>query len=214
MNIILFGATGQTGREVLKQALERGHRITAVVRDPSKIDVNHERLTVVAGDARDAQSVLAAMPGHEAVINTMGPGGPSVSDQFLDILTEGTRNLVEGMRAAGIRRIVSMGSAGTLQATAELLIRDNPNFPDSARKISGSHLQAWKTLEASELEWTLLCPPARLEPGSRTGQYRVREDYLLDGGLALKIMYGDLADFLLNEVEQGKHIGHRVNIAY
>lgn len=214
MNIILFGATGQTGREVLKQALERGHRITAVVRDPSKIDVNHERLTVKTGDARNAQLVAAIILGHEAVINTMGPGGPDVSDQFLDILTEGTRNLVESMRVAGIQRIVSMGSAGTLQATTELLIRDMPNFPVMARNISGAHLQAWKTLEASGLEWTLLCPPARVEPGSRTGQYRVRDDSMLDGGPMLKITHGDMADFLLNEMEQGKHIGRRVNIAY
>ncbi|MEW5939535.1 MAG: SDR family oxidoreductase [Chloroflexota bacterium] len=214
MNIILFGATGQTGREVLKQALERGHRITVVARDPSRIALNHERLTVMTGDAREAQSVLAAMPGHEAVINAMGPGGPDISDQFLDILTEGTRNLVEGMKAAGILRIVSMGSAGTLQATTELLIRDMPNFPAMALNISGAHLQAWKTLEASGLEWTLLCPPARVEPGSRSGQYRVREDYMLDGGPMLKIAYGDMADFLLNEAEQGEHVGHRVNIAY
>ncbi len=214
MNIILFGATGQTGHEVLTQALEHGHWITAVARDPSRINLNHERLTVMAGDARDAQSVLATMSGQEAVINTMGPGGPDVSEQFLDILTEGTRNLVESMRVAGIRRIVSMGSAGTLQATIELLIRDMPNFPAMARNISGAHLQAWKTLEASELEWTLLCPPARVEPGSRTGQYRVREDYMLNGGPKLMITYGDMADFLLNEIEQGKHIGRRVNIAY
>jgi len=215
MNIILFGATGQIGRQILDQALERGHKVTAFVRDASKLDVTHPNLRVVEGDARDAQSVAAVMPGHDVVVSALGPGGPELSDQYLDILTDGTRHLVEGMKAASLRRIVALGSVATLNATADTLLRDMPGFPAFARNISGAHLESLNTLQASELDWTVLCPAPVVEPGARTGRYRVRADFLLDGDpRSTKITTGDAADFVLNEVEQGKYIGHRVNVAY
>ena len=214
MNIILFGATGQIGRQILKQALERGHTVTAFVRDAAKLDVTHLRLTVMVGDARNARAVAAAIPGHDAVINAMGPGGPDVSDKYLDIITDGIRHLVQGMRQAGLRRIVVLGSVATLNAAPDKLLRDLPNFPDLARNISGAHLEAWKTLAASGLDWTVICPAPIVESGEPTGQYRTQADFLLGGGPQLKIATGDVADLLLNEVEHGNHIGHRVNVAY
>ena len=214
MNIILFGATGQIGRQILKQALERGHTVTAFVRDAAKLDVTHLRLTVMVGDARNARAVAAAIPGHDALINAMGPGGPDVSDKYLDIITDGIRHLVQGMRQAGLRRIVVLGSVATLNAAPDKLLRDLPNFPDLARNISGAHLEAWKTLAASGLDWTVICPAPIVESGEPTGQYRTQADFLLGGGPQLKIATGDVADLLLNEVEHGNHIGHRVNVAY
>ena len=214
MNIILFGATGQIGQQILKQALERGHTVTAFVRDAAKLDVTHLRLTVMVGDARNARAVAAAIPGHDAVINAMGPGGPDVSDKYLDIITDGIRHLVQGMRQAGLRRIVVLGSVATLNAAPDKLLRDLPNFPDLARNISGAHLEAWKTLAASGLDWTVICPAPIVESGEPTGQYRTQADFLLGGGPQLKIATGDVADLLLNEVEHGNHIGHRVNVAY
>jgi len=214
MNIILFGATGQIGQQILKQALERGHTVTAFVRDAAKLDVTHLRLTVMVGDARNARAVAAAIPGHDAVINAMGPGGPDVSDKYLDIITDGIRHLVQGMRQAGLRRIVVLGSVATLNAAPDKLLRDLPNFPDLARNISGAHLKAWKTLAASSLDWTVICPAPIVESGEPTGQYRTQADFLLGGGPQLKIATGDVADLLLNEVEHGNHIGHRVNVAY
>jgi len=214
MNIILFGATGQIGRQILAQALQRGHQVTAFVRDASKLDLAHPNLTVRIGDARDGEAVAAAMPGHDAVISAMGPGGPEISDKYLDILTDGTRHLVAGMQAAGLRRIVALGSVATLNVTPDAILRDMPNFPELARNISGAHLESLKTLQASGLDWTVLCPPPTVEPGERTGQYRVQADLLLEGGPASKITTGDAADFALNEVERGEFIGRRVNIAY
>jgi len=215
MNIILFGATGQIGRQILDQALERGHKVTAFVRNVSKLNVTHPNLSVAQGDARDAQSVAAAMPGHDAVVSALGPGGPEVSDPYLDILTDGTRHLVEGMKAAGLRRIVALGSVATLNATPDTLLRDMPGFPAFARNISGAHLESLKTLQASGLDWTVLCPAPMVEPGERTGRYRVQADFVLEGDpQSTKITTGDAADFVLNEVEQGKYIGHRVNVAY
>jgi len=214
MNIILFGATGQIGQQILKQALERGHKVTAFVREPSKIKATHSNLTIKQGDAHTSQAVAEAVPGHDVVVNAMGPGGPGVSDQFLDILTEGSRHITQAMQKAGIKRLVALGSAGMLQATPNQLLRDTPNFPAFTRNISGAHLQAWKTYEAAGLEWTIVCPPAVVEPGERTGNYRLSTDYMVETGIMLKIATGDLADFILNEVEQGKYICRRVSLAY
>jgi putative NADH-flavin reductase len=215
MNIVLFGATGHIGRQILDQALARGHTVTAFVRDASKLDMAHPDLRVAEGDARDAQSVAAVMPGHDAVVSALGPGGPDVSDRYLDILTAGTRHLVDGMSAAGLRRIVALGSVATMNATPDTLLRDMPGFPAFARNISGAHLESLKALQASGLDWTVLCPAPVVEPGPRTGRYRVQADVLLVGDpQSTTISTGDAADFVLNEVERGTYIGHRVNIAY
>jgi len=215
MKIVLFGATGHIGRRILDQALERGHTVTAFVRDASRLDVTNPELTVAEGDARDAQSVAAVMPGHDAVVSALGPGGPDVSNKFLDILTDGTRHIVEGMNAAGLRRIVALGSVATMNATPDTLLRDMPGFPAFARNISGAHLESLRTLQASGLDWTVLCPAPVVEPGARTGRYRVQADFVLDGdSRSTKISTGDVADFVLNEVERGTYIGHRINIAY
>ncbi len=215
MKLILFGATGQIGIQILKQALARGHKVTAFVRDPAKLESSNPNLTITVGDARNLEGVASAMPGHEAVISALGPGGPEISDKYLGILTEGTGNLVAGMKTAGLRRIVVLGSLATLNVTPDKMLREMPNFPQMAWNISGAHLESLKTLQASGLDWTVLCPPPTVEPGERTGKYRVQADFLLEGDpQSTKITTGDAADFVLNEVEQGKYIGHRVNFAY
>jgi putative NADH-flavin reductase len=215
MKLILFGATGQIGIQILKQALARGHKVTAFMRDQTKLESSNPNLTITVGDARDPQAIAFAMPGHEAVISALGPGGPEISDKYLDILTEGARHLVAGMKAAGLRRIVVLGSVATLNVTPEKMLREMPNFPHMAWNISGAHLESLKTLQTSGLDWTVLCPPPTVVPGERTGKNRVQADFLLEGDpQSTKITTGDAADFALNEVEQGKYIGYRVNIAY
>jgi hypothetical protein len=155
------------------------------------------------------------MSGQDAVVSALGPGGPDVSDEHLDILTDGTRHLVDGMRAAGLRRIVVLGSVATLNVTQDTLLRDTPGFPAFARNISGAHLESLKTLQASGLDWTVVCPAPVVEPGARTGRYRVQADVVLAGDKQpARITAGDVADLVLTEVEQGDYIGHRVNLAY
>lgn len=214
MRVVLFGATGQIGSRVLTQALPRGHQMTVVVREPSKITVADPGLTVVEGNARDRDAVVAVIAGHEAVISALGPGGPGVSDQHLDILTVGTSNLIAGMRTAGIRRSVVLGSVATLNATPDTLLRDMAGFPEMARNISGAHLEALDMWRASGLDWTVVCPPPTVEPGDPTGHYRTRADYLLEGDpRRARITTGDIASFVLDELEGNEFVGHRVNVS-
>lgn len=218
MRLVLFGATGLIGRDILAQGLARGHHLTALVRDPARLARTGHGLTVVMGDARREEDVAHLLSGrHDAVVNAMGPGGVGASDAFLDILTECPGHIVSCMRQAGLLRIVALGSNGTLCVQPGLMLRDTPGFPPYALNISGAHLQALRTYRESGLAWTVICPATVVEPGEATGVYRVREDLVLDGVPKpphAGISTGDLADCILNEVEHGRHIGHLVHVSY
>jgi putative NADH-flavin reductase len=100
MRLIVFGASGKTGREIVQQALERGHDVTAFVRDPAKLKLTHDRLNVARGDVMDAPSVDAAMPCHDAILVAVGHRrylGPS------KILSEGTRHIISAAQKHGVR---------------------------------------------------------------------------------------------------------------
>lgn len=212
MRIIVFGANGQFGTRIVKEALAGGHQVTAFVRKAESLPLVHENLTIQVGDVRRAADTIGAVQGHDAVISALGPGGPGVSDQHLDVLTEGIPHLIEGMWAAGIKRIVALGSVATLEATPGILIRDTPNFPAFARNISGAHLEAAQALAASGMEWTIVCPPLRIEAGERTGHYRLQDEQAIPG--ESRISYEDMAHFILNELGQRQHLYRKVNIAY
>ncbi|MGB8021298.1 MAG: SDR family oxidoreductase [Candidatus Nanopelagicales bacterium] len=217
MRLVLFGATGQIGRDILAQALARGHRVTALVRDPARLPKAGHGVKVMMGDARREADVARAVVNQDAVVNAMGPGGLGTSDAFLDVLTECPGHIVDGMRAAGVQRIVALGSNGTLWVQPGLMLRDTPGFPPYALQVSGAHLRALRTYQESGLAWTVICPASVVEPGGPTGHYRVRDDFVLDGVPRPPqpgIRTGEIAHFALTEVERGEHIGHQVHVAY
>jgi hypothetical protein len=94
------------------------------------------------------------------------------------------------------------------------MLRDAPNFPAFARNISGAHLQALRIYQATDLDWTVVCPPASVAEGESKGNYRIRQEYVLENVGQPGILTADLGDFIVKEVEQGQHIGHLVNVAY
>lgn len=207
MNILLFGATGHLGSRILEQALEGGHSITAFVRDPTKLG-NAPHLKIIQGDARDAETVAKAMPDHEAVISALGPSGMQNPP---DVISVGTRNIVDGMTSAGLTRLISVAAAGILPMDEHRLRRDAPGFPPFLRGISAEHLAVWQMLEATNLDWTLICPP-NMPPGERAGTYRVRPNAFPEGGQHISLQ--DAAHFVMHELNQGAFIRERVGIAY
>ena len=126
------------------------------------------------------------------------------------------RNIIAAMHAQAVRRIVVLGGAGILSLSETMLVRDAPGFPGFLRLLSGAHLEAWQLLEKSGLDWTILCPPATIEPGPRTGDYRVQADRIIADPArprGLRISFDDAAEWMVDEVEQGRYLGRRVNIA-
>lgn len=205
MRLLLLGATGRLGGHVLNEALARGHAVTAVVRSPPSLTVTHPRLTVLQGNVRDAEAIAHAMPGHDAVVTTLGAKRAGETPDMLEIAA---RHVVAAMTAAGVPRVIVLASAGILQRDAETLRRDAPGYPAAFREGSGAHLAAYRHYEASDLAYTILCPP-ELEPGP-AGPYEVMVDYLPEG--PKRIAMASAAGFMIDALEQGLYLRQRVGL--
>src|SRR5579883_137666 len=111
MKIALFGASGVIGRRIAQEALERGHTVTAIVRDPAGLDLSHERLTAAAADVRDPAAVARVAAGHDVVVSAIGPSG----NEQPGVLVEAARALLDGTSRAGVRRLIAVNGAGSLE---------------------------------------------------------------------------------------------------
>jgi hypothetical protein len=216
MKVVLYGATGMIGSRVLKELLSRGHVVTAVARDPSKLTAQNN-LTVVKGDMLDADDIAKVAKGSEVVVSSYappaGPQGP-LPDK-LHLLAEATRALVAGVRRAGAPRIIMVGGAGTLEVSPGLEIVDSPGFPEAYKGIALAHRDAKNVLRSSDLNWTYFSPAMMIQPGERTGKFRLGKDSLLsDEKGNSSISAEDYAVALVDEVEQGRHTKQRFTIGY
>jgi uncharacterized protein len=216
MNIALIGATGFVGSAVLAEALQRGHRVTALARQPGKL-APQDRLTVVAADVLDARQVAAAVEGHDAVLSAYNPGwtAPELYDTFL----KGSRSIVAGVKRAGVKRLLVVGGAGSLYVAPGVQLVDTEGFKSHVppHVVPGA-LAARDALNElrteSALDWTFLSPPAMLAPGERTGRYRTGADELLmNGEQPAGISVADLAVALLDELAQPQHRQRRFTVA-
>lgn len=206
MKILLMGATGRVGREIVARALADGHHIHALVRNPDAVVRDEGNLHIVRGDACKKNDVLRAMQGAEAVISSLSTDGGTV-------LTESTPLLIAAMKEQGIRRIVTIGTAGILQSREypELLRYESPDSRRSSTRAAEEHRHVWELLQSSGLDWTVVCP-TYLPDGERLGRYRVERDFLPEGGRSISVP--DTADFAYQQLFSGDYVGSRVGIAY
>jgi putative NADH-flavin reductase len=209
MKIVVFGASGGTGKQVVKQALEAGHRVTAFVRSPSKLDIEHPNLSVFQGDVIGAEKVEQAIAGQEAVISTLGPTRPPVPN----MMETAAKNIIAAMKKHGIERLISTTGAGVRDP------QDQPKLFDRLMKVlltlmardvlrdSEANVNA---IRASDLDWTIVRFP-RLMDGEHTGKYRV--GYIgKDSGS--QISRADGADFILAELEKGEYLNKAPIVSY
>ena len=208
MKVVLYGASGMIGSRILRELVSRGHQVTAVVRDPSRI--TEPKVTVLQGDVLDEKSVTATAKGSDLAISAYGPGPTSP-----EILVKATTTLVGGLRQAGVRRFLVVSGAGSLEATPGLRLLDTPSFPAAWRAIALAHADALEELRTSDLDWTSVSPAALVEPGERTGTFRLGKDTLLtDSQGESRISAEDFAAALVDEVEKPRHIRQRFSVAY
>jgi putative NADH-flavin reductase len=209
MNVVLFGASGTLGSRILNELVSRGHQLTAVVRDPSKIEA-HENVTVTAGDIFDPDSVAEAARGADVVISAYGPGTENVG-----VLLNATRSLIAGVEAAGVRRLIMVGGAGSLEVAPGVQLIDTPDFPAEWKAIAQAHREALGVIRTSNLDWTSVSPAAYIHPGERTGRFRLGSDQLIvDEKGASEISAEDFAIAIADEVEGPKHIRQRFTAAW
>jgi len=213
MKIALFGASGMIGQRVLKEAVSRGHEVTAIVRDPSKITEKGPKVHAVKGDVLNTADVAKLVAGHDAVISAYSP----MSTGSPDALLTATRSLIAGMKQAGVKRLIAVGGAGGLEVAPGKKVIDLPDFPAAWKGIAQAHIDALKVYEteAGTLDWTNLSPAAMIEPGQRTGQFRTADNQLIaDSAGNSKISAEDYAIALLNELEKPTHIKKRFTVGY
>ncbi|MEU9383599.1 NAD(P)H-binding protein [Streptomyces sp. NPDC048279] len=213
--ITLFGATGTLGSRILDEALRRGHSVTAVVRDPAKIDRDDAGLTVVTGDVLDPESVAAHAGGQSAVVSAVGGGdGPG----HIATIKPSAESLVAGIRTlgAGAPRLILVGGAGSLRNPDGSQVWDAEGLPEFLLQIMHAHgdaLDYCRTVD--DVRWTSLSPAATIEPGERTGTYRTAtEDLIVAEDGSSRISAEDYAVALLDEIERPRHIGERFTVGY
>lgn len=211
MNITLIG-TGFVGAAVLDELLQRGHQVTVLARHPDKLSPR-PGLTVRQGSAQNADDVKAAATGQDAVISAYNPGWsvPDIHDQFL----AGTRAIHAGVKASGTRRLLVIGGAGSLYVAPGVQLVDTPAFPAEWKQGALAAREALNLIrEEVGLEWTFLSPAILLEPGQRTGRYRVGQDApLMNGDQPGRISVQDLAVAVVDEIEQPRHVRQRFTVA-
>lgn len=213
--IALFGANGTIGSRILNEALQRGHQVTAVVRDPAKITTTHPNLTVTTGDILDPASVATVAKGQDALLSAVGGGdGPG----HVATIEPAAKSLVAGLRTLGdtAPRLITVGGAGSLRTPDGKQVWDADGLPEFLLQIMHAHgdaLAYYRTV--SDVRWTNLSPAALIEPGERTGSYRTAlDDLVTDADGNSRISAEDYAVALLDEIERPRHLGARFTVGY
>lgn len=207
MKIAMIGATGFVGSRLLAEALDRGHQVTAIVKDPARLPTA-AGLTAAEVDVADAAALATVAAGHDVVVSAFNPGAdPSGS---------GFRGIVEGAKRAAVERLLVVGGAGTLEVAPGRRLVDQPDFPAEWKDGALRTASFLELLRAeADLDWVFLSPAANLQPGERTGNYRVGGDQLMTGADGeSRISLEDYAVAMLDEAERPVHHRTRLSVAY
>jgi putative NADH-flavin reductase len=213
MKIAPIGATGFLGSAILREALNRGHQVTAIVRHPEKLP-QHPDLVAQRGDVTNKAETNALVVGHDAVISAYSPGR-NVPDTYQQHIS-GYRMIIAGVKKAGVKRLLVVGGAGSLEVAPGVQLVDTPQFPEQWKAGALATREVLYLLhDEPELEWTFPSPSATIAPGERTGQFRLGTDQLLtDANGQSRISVEDYAVAMLDELENPKHIRQRFTAGY
>jgi putative NADH-flavin reductase len=208
LNIALFGATGTIGSRIAAEAARRGHRVTALSRRPG---AGGDGITARAADLFDPASIAAALPGHDVVASAYGPKQDAPSK-----VVDATRALVDGVRRAGLKRLVVVGGAGSLEVAPGKQLVDTDGFPDAYKPVALAHRDAFDYLRTvDDLDWTFFAPAALIAPGERTGTFRTGTRALLaDAQGNSRISAEDYAIAFVDALEQGSFVREIATVAY
>ena len=212
MNIALVGATGFIGSALLKEALARGHKVTALVTQPQKLAAA-ANLTPVKADVNATDSLASQLKGHDVVLSAFsGHAQTDVEGYYL----KGLRSIIAATRQAGVKRLLVVGGAGSLEVAPGVQLLDTPGFPAAYKPTAEGARKALGLLrEESALDWTMLCPSAVIAPGERTGNFRLGGDQLLANAQGeSRISVEDYAVAFLEEMEKPAHSRRRFTVGY
>lgn len=204
--IALFGATGRTGLPLVHKALDGGHTVRALVRTPQKMTIKHPKLILIEGSSLDTIKVNETVKGSDGVISALGQDKASPPD----LQTRSTQLIIDAMKKHGLRRLISLTGGGVRDAA-----HDKPGFMDNVivfimKNVAGSGARNALTdgvdhaelIRQTDFDWTIVRGPMLTDDPAK-GNYQVGYVGTVPG---IKLTRADLADFMLTEFEQGKHI--------
>lgn len=202
MKIALIGATGRAGSEILKELVRRGHAVTAIVRNPEKVP-SAANVTAKKGDVFDKSGLTELLKGHDAVISAV------------HFTASDPQKLIDTVKAAGVKRYLVVGGAGSLEVAPGVALVTTPEFPAEykAEALKGGDFLALLRQE-KDLDWTFLSPSALLFDGPRTGAFRLGKDQLLSNEKGSSISFADYAIAFADELEKPAHSRQRFTVGY
>jgi putative NADH-flavin reductase len=196
------------GKQLVQQALFRGHTVKAFGRNVfTELSMDEENLQLIKGALFDEKDVLSAIKGSDAVLSCLG-GDFGGEDKTRSL---GMKNIVAQMQKSGVNRIVGVGGIGILQADENTLVIDTEDYPQEYIPVGLEHKKAWEFLQNSNLDWTFVCPPTIIE-GKPNGKISTAANYLPSPN-RYQVSAGNLALFMLSEIERNDFIKQRVGIS-
>jgi putative NADH-flavin reductase len=202
MKVALIGASGQAGSRILAELTRRGHHVTGIARHPDKIAAGPS-VSAKKGDVFDRDGLVALLKGHDAVVSSVHF---TASDPNI---------LIEAVRAAGVKRYIVVGGAGSLEVAPGVKLIDTPQFPAIYKEEAGKGGEFLDLLrKESTLDWTFLSPSAMFIAGERTGKFRLGKDQLLTNDKGSSISFEDYAIALIDELEKPAHSRQRFTVGY
>ena len=214
-NVVLIGASGFVGNAILNELLSRGHKVTAVVRNPEKINVSNSNLEIVKTDIADTNAMVGICKGKEAIISAYNPGWTNP-----DIYEETLRNyplILEAAKRSGAKRLLCVGGAGTLFCAPGLRVVDSGAIPEAimggVKSLGEFYLNT--LMNEHDIDWVFFSPAGTLEPGERTGKFRLgKDDLIVDANGNSHISVEDYAMAMVDELEKPAHHFERFTIGY
>ena len=209
MKLVIFGSTGSVGSQVVEQAIEQGHTITAFVRNPDKLNVQHPNLNIFTGDVMNPAAVERAVIGHEAAICILGSGKKLSGN----VRSQGTKNVIQALEKAGIKRFICQSTLGAGDSWDNLdFYWKYIMFGFILRKVFADHQIQEEYVRQSDLDWTIIRPAAFVK-GNRTGKYR-HGFPASDRTSTLTISRPDVADFILKQLSDTTYLGKAASLSY
>jgi len=217
MKIAIIGATGFVGSALVKEALRRGHEVTAISRKAMTADADHTRLQIVAADVADRETMTTALTGSDIVISAYNAGWNN-PDLYADFI-KGSEEIQAAVTAAGVRRLLVIGGAGSLYIAPGKQLVDTHDFPEAYKAGATAARDYYNKLkEDAQLDWTYFSPAIEMHPGintGRTGKYRTGLDNpVFDADSRSRLSVEDLAVAVIDEAEQASFIRKRFTAAY
>ena len=213
MKIALIGATGNVGSHVLKEALSRGHRVTAISRDAAKLPIGQENLTANETDVYDTDALASALRGHDAVISAFNSGwqNPNLYADY----KRGYASVLAAAKRSGVKRILVVGGASSLVLPDGSLVFDAYIPKEFVHAVRGAMELLDDIKQENELDWTFLSPAIDLQAGERTGKFRLGTDSpVMDDTGKSRISVADMAVAIVDEIESGQFIHRRFTVGY